>query len=253
MIVALVVEGTCTESCVQSLISGNTPPDEIYVDVSTGSVLQYFMRTYPAHPESHSDSHSHSHSHKDTYALLVSGSCVYPPQLVSEYLEALKEVVVSGAKGVAYGLGGIVMSVDKQHNIEREFQSLLAGTATATDIACDRTVIGYCKGTAQVDYLEIPHTILVARSCLDDGLFKYLEAVPMEPEADREGLALESTCVLLSNYFASRGVARIQVCNLILNRFMLTQSRCVPDPSKIQGQIFIETSTGLRAQRMLHI
>lgn len=250
MSMKLIVVMTCTANdlkyindTVRSLQEGIRVPDEIVVTLQEGikpppslkrkggvhlqrsahdygalTALVGAMERYP--------------KHSDVYLVFLNSNCTYPPHLLQEYETSIGELdralkqKLPNSEGSVYGLGGVVMVADKKRNLEQEFQAL---TGDTEDDYETRSVIGYIRENATVDFLESLGSVVIHRSQLNDDFLAYLAKVwPQAPECDDDAPTWTppvghelSADIVLSNYFAKHKVLRTQICNLAINRFML--------------------------------
>ena len=187
---------------------------------------------------------------EDVHCVLVSSTCQYPRNLLSEYvnntnsMDAVLKEKISNFTGAAYGLAGIVIVPNKKRVLDMEFNNLISGKEEKFE---QRTMIGYIKDNATVDVLETFGTILLHRRYLEDDFIVYLDRVQLLI-ADSYSFC---TDMLLSNYLTSKGIIKTQLCNLNINRFMLdsggfTEKRKSRSKSD-KEQIYLNTVNYLRA------
>ena len=97
--------------------------------------------------------------------------------------------------------------------MDMELESLLKGTETNFE---RRTVIGYLKENATVDILQQYCSIFLHRSTLANDFQDYLEQCKHLLCS-----ATQSSDVIISNYFARKGIVRTQICTLTINRYII--------------------------------
>jgi hypothetical protein len=250
-------DSTHIEECVNSLFESISPPEEIIITLLERTELpkslarKYFGRLHIQYLDKDYQSLTalvgfmeRYPEHNDVYTIYLNSDCVYPLHLISEYKHSLAELnktikdKLPDSKGSVFGISGIVMVEDKKRNMEKEFLSL---TDTANASASDndsasastnfekRTLLGSVQENATVDYLESVGSILIHRSQLQDDFLIYLGKVwtndiTLSPD------------VILCNYFALKNIMRTQVCNIIINRYMMARMACFKNHKELPDQ-----------------
>lgn len=240
----LVVAMTCSESdvsrindSVNSLLNGLLSPTDIVITMLDGVKIPQGIRKKLVQPNSivhlqRADKNYGALSallgvmerypiaDPEMYIVLLHANCTYPPHLLKEYALTIPELAVSlkqklpQSTGSVYGIGGVVMTKDKNLNLDREFQQLIG---KSDDQYEEKNILGYVRENATVDFLETCSSMCINRTLVKDDFLNYLE---------KTGLADLSHDIVLSNYFAKHQVLRTQICNLAINRFMLVRSGC---------------------------
>lgn len=219
---------------IKSLQEGIRPPDEIVVtlqdDVTDTNLLKlklkcnvgvHFIRIAKSYGSLSAlvGVMERYPIHSNVYVMFLDSNCTYPPHLLQEYQLSLADlnkalkVKLPDIVDSVYGLGGIVMLADKNRNLEKEFQSLIKEKEEEEDKGYEqRTIHGYVRDNATVDYLESFGSILIHRSRLKEDFVDYLTTVW---QADL------SQDVIFNNYLAKHKILRTQICNLSINRYLL--------------------------------
>jgi hypothetical protein len=255
------------DRCVRSLMESISPPEEIiitlvkntdvpdtlkntnsvcvqYADTDYGSLTAVlgFMDKYP--------------NHSDVYAVLLNSSCIYPVHLISEYKHSLLDLQkaikdkLPASNGSVFGITGVVMAEDKKLNMEREFKSLVDDNLNTGYEK--RTLLGYVRENATVDYLETSGSILIHRNQLQNDFLTYLSKV--WPKTSATEL---STDIILCNYLALKNTVRTQICNIIINRYMMERMGCfknnVAMPDQEKRDMYENTVKHLRTLKCFNV
>lgn len=220
-----------SETCHAKIPSSLMHREHIHIHAHQGphhhglTALTSLMKRYP-----YSD---------DLYVVYLDGNCVYPVHLISEYVQSLVELQkviadkLPASKGSVLGIAGVVMAEDKKRSLEKEFQSLIDGTEEFYE---KRTILSYVKDNATVDYLESMGSIIMHRSQLEDDFPIYLNKVWTDK-------VVLSTDVILNNYFASKNIVRVQICNMLINRYMMEHMKCFAENQSLETMSKQEKST----------
>lgn len=188
----------------------------------------------------------------DAALLIVDGSCTYPPHLIKEYLSCAPELHSSlikempEANGSIYGMAGIIMTEDKKKYLDQMFESLTSKDGNEDEDAKHErlTVMSQTVNNATVHYLDPVGSIMIYRKQLQNDFVAYVAMVWNEAES----LSMD---VLLSNYFASKKIVRTQICNMFINRFMMSRMGCfdgykAPKPADLAAK-YLGTIKHLRS------
>jgi len=157
----------------------------------------------------------------DIQLMLVSSTMRYPKNIVQEFLAIRPELEKQLASKLPqytssiWGTGGTVMVQNKERDMDRELEALMAGHDIAP--SDNRTIIGYVRENATVDILETHGVIWLNRQQVVKSDF--MQMLKKYGDGLVKGLLCGDT--LLSNYMASRNIFRTQICTLTLNRYLL--------------------------------
>ena len=165
----------------------------------------------------------------EIHYVLVDGSTLYMPHLISEFLNTVPEMdkliveKINGASkvdGLVYGLAGVVFKEDKKKALEDELNSLLeveveveveGGAPVPEKFCCTTPMITHENST--VDMLDFMGSVYI-RGPLLAGI-KDVMFTSVKSYQGTEG------AVLLANFLAGNNVLRIQICTLTNNRFIM--------------------------------
>jgi len=162
----------------------------------------------------------------EVHVVLVDEATTYMPHLIAEYLNTTPEILrqlqaqIPSVTGAVYGLCGVLFAEDKQKDLENELESLLDCTeeTVKTESKIKRSTPTVMKDTATVDLLEFTGSIF----CQASQLAGFKEDAFKKPHAYNR---FEAT-VILSNFFASKQILRVNICHLANNRFIMDRIGC---------------------------
>jgi hypothetical protein len=167
--------------------------------------------------------------------LLVEAGNSYPPHLVTQYRTAGRELGPRlidqinqipedrrpKCQGQVYGIGGVNFVTDRQRSLAEEYQYL-------TDYSLDGTIrpktqrngLGYFRDNATVEILEFAYSLWLPLSTQLIGLTNFLEC--------NRTLRSVLPDLLFSVFLAQKNLVRVQLCTLVLNRYMMECLGCTP-------------------------
>ena len=216
-----------SDECVSSLSAGTLKADRYIIGEKP---MKAFLEMFPQ---------SDDGLYPDVYAVLVDGRQTYPKNYLYDMGLTIKELSpqistkLPDAKGVVYGIAGVMVLPDKDRNLDTEFDALTQVGAPPGYKAETRNQVGYGKDTMTVDYLELWGGIIVHRSLLDDSAPELPDMVQKDTgdiadcTSDISDSAHLSLCpslsfeLAMSSYLAERSYSRLQICNLYINRYVM--------------------------------
>lgn len=141
----------------------------------------------------------------DTFALYVDEQVHYPPTLLDMYIKKSPEIYaliqkqIPASKGAVLGLSGTVLKQGPHADLDQEFAAL---TGTVTDIAMEKD----CPTTTStVHMLDRKFSMLIHVSSLGDDFTA----------------AHSASDTTLANYFNSKNISQVQICDIYMNRYLL--------------------------------
>jgi hypothetical protein len=189
----------------------------------------------------------------DVHYILIDGSTIYMPHLISEFLNIAPQMdkiiaeKINGASklnGIIYGLAGIIFSDNKQQALEDELSSLLGETDAAPSSGFSCTTPNISQENSTVDLLDFMGSVYIRGP--------FLEGIKDEIFATVKSYQAAEAAVLLANWLASKDVLRVQVCTLTNNRFIMERIKSFERVS-YSPTAYESTLKDLHIKKCLHL
>lgn len=188
-------------------------------------------------------------SNKPYYYLITTPGIEYPVHLLQEYLSmhrplnnTLKEKMEKDNKpfrGSVMGVSGVIMAnnPNSNRNLDLELEMLLNGLNLPDEPV--RNSIGYMHENATIDILELSGSVFAYSEDLNPSeLISYDQINPD---------------VGLANLCAQKGISRLQICTLTLNRFILEKMHILPNNKDNQLSSYLEGLEYLKKHDKLYL
>jgi hypothetical protein len=197
------------------------------------------------------------------HIILVDEAVTYMPHLAAEYLnttaEILKEMKIKFQKddiSAAFGLTGLILKENKQHDLDNELESLISGSdddisgsggSGGTRVVFKRNYPTTTTNTMPVDLLEFTGSIYITANQVSELASSDVFKKPISYNRFQAS-------VVLSSFLAKKNIYRVNVCHLGNNRFIMERIGCFSHAQKHEATEYvkaieeggIETVTNLR-------